>query len=50
MLNTEGKKFFIENFNKYFEKTIRYNNRNIKLKDTIQFECHAIAKDLIKGE
>ncbi len=49
-LNDEGKKFFIENFNKYFEKTIRYNNRNIKLRDTIQFECHKIAQSLIKGE
>ena len=49
-LNDSGKKFFIENFNKYFDKTIRYNNRNIKLKDTIQFECHRIAQNLIKGE
>ena len=49
-LNDDGKKFFIENFNKYFEKTIRYNNRNIKLRDTIQFECHKIAQNLIKGE
>lgn len=49
-LNDSGKKFFIENFNKYFEKTIRYNNRNIKLKDTIQFECHKIAQNLIQGE
>ncbi len=50
LLNDEGKKFFIENFNKYFEKTIRYNNRNIKLKDTIQFDTHRIAQNLIKGE
>ncbi len=50
LLNDAGKKFFIEAFNKYFEKTIRYNNRNIKLKDIIQFDTHRIAQNLIKGE
>jgi len=50
LLNEAGKKFFIENFNFYFNKKIRYHNRNIKLKDTIQFQCHKIAQSLIKEE
>ncbi|MBN2434546.1 MAG: CRISPR-associated endonuclease Cas1 [Spirochaetes bacterium] len=47
-LNKDGKAFFIEALNKTFEKTVRYRNRNIKNRDTIQFECHRIANRMIE--
>jgi len=46
-LNKEGKAFFIEALNKTLEKTVRYGGRNLKNKDTIQFECHRIANRMI---
>jgi len=49
-LNKEGKKVLIENLNKTLEDTTRYGGRNIKRKDTIQFECHKIANSLIEKE
>lgn len=49
-LNKEGKQFIIGEFNKNFEKTVRYKNRNIKIRDTIQFECHKIAQTFLKQE
>ncbi|MBI3605632.1 MAG: CRISPR-associated endonuclease Cas1 [Nitrospirae bacterium] len=49
-LNKEGRAALLEALNETFEKTVRYNGRNIKNKDIIQFECHRIANSLIKGE
>jgi len=49
VLNDEGKKLLISQLNEHLEKTVRYRGRNIKLRDTIQFECHRIAKQLLKG-
>ncbi|MDR0676207.1 MAG: CRISPR-associated endonuclease Cas1 [Elusimicrobiota bacterium] len=49
-LNKEGKKLLMEHFNKNFDETIRYNGRNIKVRDSIQFECHKIANDMIKND
>ena len=49
-LNKEGKAVLLEELNKTFDTTIRYRNRNIKKRDTIQFECHRIANKLIKKE
>ncbi|PIZ14831.1 CRISPR-associated endonuclease Cas1 [Candidatus Desantisbacteria bacterium CG_4_10_14_0_8_um_filter_39_17] len=49
-LNKEGKAVLIEALNKTLDKTQRYKGRNIKNRDTIQFECHRIANDLIKSE
>ncbi|HDS44720.1 MAG TPA: CRISPR-associated endonuclease Cas1 [Methanomicrobia archaeon] len=46
-LNKEGKAVLIEALNETFEKTIQYKGRNIKMKNTIQFECHKIANKLI---
>jgi len=46
-LNKEGKAVLIEALNETFEKTVRYGGRNIKNRDTIQFECHRIANKLI---
>lgn len=47
-LNKEGKAFFIQALNETFEKTVRYKGRNIKTRNTIQFECHRIANEMIK--
>lgn len=49
-LNKEGKAVLIHDLNETFEKCIRYRGRNIKNRDIIQFECHRIANNLIKGE
>ena len=47
-LNKEGKVVLISALNETFDKTQRYKGRNIKNRDTIQFECHRIANELIK--
>jgi CRISPR/Cas system-associated endonuclease Cas1 len=49
-LNKEGKAALIQDLNETFEKGVRYRGRNIKNRDIIQFECHRIANELIKGE
>src|SRR4030066_1472636 len=49
-LNKEGKAALIQELNENFEKGVRYRGRNIKNRDIIQFECHRIANELIKGE
>ncbi|MDY6865364.1 MAG: CRISPR-associated endonuclease Cas1 [Halobacteriota archaeon] len=46
-LNKDGKAVLILALGETFDKTMRYGNRNIKLRDTIQFECHKIANGLI---
>jgi len=48
-LNTDGKKFYINEFNKYFEKKIRYKNRNVQIKNIIQLDLHALAQEFLKG-
>ena len=48
LLNKEGKAVLLEALNKHFDKKVRYRNRNIKNRDTIQFECHRIANQLLK--
>lgn len=47
-LNRDGKAVLISALNETLEKTRRYRGRNIKNRDTIQFECHRIANELIK--
>lgn len=46
-LNKEGKAMLIENFTAFLDESIRYNNRNIKRADIVQFECYKIANGLI---
>ncbi|MDY6966753.1 MAG: CRISPR-associated endonuclease Cas1 [Halobacteriota archaeon] len=46
-LNKDGKAVLILALDETFDKTMRYGNRNIKVRDTIQFECHKIANGLI---
>lgn len=53
-LNKEGRAFFIGQFNERLDKTVRYpvqgkpgKTRNIKQRDTIQIEAHALANALL---
>lgn len=46
-LNKEGKAVLIQAINEIFEKDITYHGRNIKIGNTIQFDCHRIANSLI---
>lgn len=46
-LNKEGKAVLIQAVNETFEKDITYHGRNIKIGNTIQFDCHRIANSLI---
>ncbi len=48
-LNKDGKKIFIKAINERFEREMDYEGRNIKIRDTIQFECHKIANSMIKN-
>ncbi len=47
-LNKNGKAVLIQALNDTFEKPISYHDRNIKIKNVIQLECHRIANHLIK--
>ena len=46
-LNKKGKEVLIKQLNETFEKQIKYNGRNIKMKNIIQYRCHKIANELI---
>ena len=48
-LDKEGKALLIAAINETFDKTVRYRGRKIKNGDTIQFECHRIANQLLKA-
>lgn len=48
-LNKEGKACLLEALNQFLNESIRYRRRNIKRGDIIQFDCHKIANQLIKG-
>jgi CRISPR-associated protein Cas1 len=47
-LNKEGKAVLISEVNETLDKEIEYNGRNVKVRNTIQMECHSIANGLIK--
>jgi len=48
ILNNEGKKLLMENYNKYLEDDpIRYKGRNITRSNIIQFDAHSFANSLI---
>jgi CRISPR-associated protein Cas1 len=49
-LNKDGKAVLISAVNETFDKEIEYNERNVKVRNTIQMECHSIANSLIKYE
>ncbi|GFO97416.1 CriSPR-associated endonuclease Cas1 [groundwater metagenome] len=47
-MNKEGKAVLITAVNETLDKDIDYNGRNVKIRNTIQMECHSIANSLIK--
>lgn len=47
-LNKEGKAVLIQALNETLDKSINYRGRNIKVRNTIQYDCHKIANSLIK--
>ena len=47
-LSKAGKAVLIEALNKRFEETILYRGRNVRVRNTIQMECHRIANSLIR--
>lgn len=47
-LNKEGKAVLIQALNDTLDKSINYRGRNIKVRNTIQYDCHRIANSLIK--
>jgi len=47
-LNKEGKAVLIQALNETLDKSINYRGRNIKVRNTIQYDCHRIANSLIK--
>jgi len=47
-LNKEGKALLIGAVNEMFDREISYRGRNVKIRNTIQMECHTIANSLIK--
>jgi len=49
-LSKDGKAALIDALNKSFEEPVKYRGRNIKKRNTIQYECHRIANKLIKPE
>lgn len=46
-LNKEGKIVLMGRFGEYLDETIRYRNRNIKRRDTVQLDCHRMANEWI---
>jgi len=47
-LNKEGKALLVTAINDTFDKEIKYNGRNVKVRNTISLKCHNIANSLIK--
>jgi CRISPR-associated protein Cas1 len=47
-LNKEGKALLIQSLNEVLDQSIGYHGRNIKIRNTIQYDCHKIANELIK--
>ncbi len=47
-MNKEGKAVLISAINETLDREIEYIGRNVKIRNTIQMECHSIANSLIK--
>lgn len=47
-MNKDGKAVLISALNETFDREVEYNGRNVKVRNTIQLECHSIANSLIK--
>lgn len=48
-MNKEGKALLIGALNEMLDREIDYHGRNVKIRNTIQMECHRIANGLIKS-
>jgi CRISPR-associated protein Cas1 len=48
-LNKEGKALLIGALNEMLDRETDYHGRNVKIRNTIQMECHRIANGLIKS-
>ena len=46
-LNKPGKAVLMERLGAHLDESIRYRNRNIKRRDTVQLDCHRLANDWI---
>lgn len=49
-LNKEGKRLLFDENSKFYEKVVRFGNKNMKQSHTIQAFCHKFANSLIKVE
>ncbi|MDH7596993.1 MAG: CRISPR-associated endonuclease Cas1 [Methanothrix sp.] len=49
VLSREGRAALIDMINKALDETVEYRGRNVKIRNTIQMECHRIANHLIRG-
>ena len=50
MLNKDGKRLLFDENSKFYEKIVRYGNKNMKQLQTIQAFCHKFANSLIAEE
>lgn len=48
-LNKEGRTLLLQALNDYLDRTHRYGRRNLKIRDTIPYECQRLAGRLLKG-
>jgi len=49
-LNKEGKKILITELNNFFEDTIRYDGRDIKRDNVIQYDAHKLANKILEDD
>lgn len=47
ILNKEGKSVLMARFGEYLDESIRYRNRNVKRRETVQLDCHRFANELL---
>jgi len=47
ILNKQGKAVLMERFGAHLDEQIRYRNRRIKRRDSVQLDCHRLANDWI---
>lgn len=48
-LNKEGRTLLLQGLNDYLDRKHRYGRRNLKIRDTIPYECQRLAGRLLKG-
>ena len=49
-LNKDGKAYFINEVNEYFDQKIRYDHRDIKIKNIIQYDAHKLANKILEED